>query len=267
MTVGRDAPATGTLQAEVLDRVLRVTIDRPEKRNALSRAVLAELQEVFTAHAADEGLCLAVLRGAGDASFAAGGDLRDLSAVRTEADAARMAEEAKAALHAVRSFPVPVIAALNGDALGGGAELALACDLRVAAAHARIGFVQGRLNISTAWGGGVDLLRLVGTARGLRLLGRGEVLDARAARDAGLVDAVAALGEGLEAALQEFVAPFLVQTPRVLRAFKALAAAVRRGDGREALDALETRLFAATWAHEDHWAAAETLLARIGGSP
>lgn len=266
MTAGRDAPATGTLQVEVVDRVLRVTINRPEKRNALSRAVLAELQEVFTAHAADEGLCLAVLRGAGDTSFAAGGDLRDLSTVRTEADATRMAEEAKAALHAVRSFPVPVIAALNGDALGGGAELALACDLRVAAAHARIGFMQGRLNISTAWGGGVDLLRLVGTARGLRLLGRGEVLDARAALDAGLVDAVAAPGESLEAALQEFVAPFLVQAPRVLRAFKALAAAVRRGEGRAGLDALETRLFAATWVHEDHWTAAEKLLARIGGT-
>ncbi len=263
MTASRHAPATGTLRVEVADRVLRVTIDRPEKRNALSRTVLAELRQVFTDYAAEEGLCLAVLRGAGETSFAAGGDLRDLASVRTEEDAARMAGEARAALQAVRAFPVPVIAALNGDAIGGGAELAVACDLRVAAAHARIGFLQGTLNISTAWGGGIDLLRLVGTSRGLRLLGRSELLDAETALAIGLVDARAARGQSLDAALQEFTAPFLAQAPRVLRAFKALAFAVRQGEDRAALDALETRLFTATWVHEDHWIAAERLLARM----
>ena len=76
---------------------------------------------------------------------------------------------------------MPVVAALNGDALGGGAELAVACDLRVMAAGARIGFIQGRLNIPTSWGGAADLMRLVGPARGLSLLARSAMLDGAAA--------------------------------------------------------------------------------------
>ena len=174
------------------DGILRVTINRPEKRNALSRAVLDELGQVFAGHAADEALRVAVLTAAGSHSFAAGGDLRDLAAVRTREGAATMATQARSALDAIRRFPVPVVAALNGVALGGGAELAVACDLRIAAAHACIGFVQGRLNIATAWGGGIDLMRLLGPARGLAVLARSEVLGAAQALALGLVDAVAA---------------------------------------------------------------------------
>jgi len=158
---------SGAVLVAPADGILRVTINRPEKRNALSRAVLDELGQVFAGHAPDEALRVAVLTAAGSHSFAAGGDLLDLAAVRTREGAAAMATQARTALDAIRRFPVPVVAALNGVALGGGAELAVACDLRIAAAHAGIGFVQGRLNIVTAWGGGIDLMRLLGPARGL----------------------------------------------------------------------------------------------------
>ncbi|MGB9116443.1 enoyl-CoA hydratase/isomerase family protein [Bradyrhizobium sp.] len=87
---------------------------------------------------------------------------------------------------------------LNGDALGGGAELAMACDLRVAMPHARIGFLQAKLNIATAWGGGTDLFNIVGPSRAMRLLTTAEVLGAADARQLGLVDAVAP--EGMAAA-------------------------------------------------------------------
>ena len=184
---------SGAVLVAPADGILRVTINRPEKRNALSRAVLDELGQVFAGHAADEALRVAVLTAAGSHSFAAGGDLRDLAAVRTREGAAAMATQARTALDAIRRFPVPVVAALNGVALGGGAELAVACDLRIAAAHAGIGFVQGQLNIATAWGGGIDLMRLLGPARGLAVLGRSEVLGAAQAHALGLVDAVAAL--------------------------------------------------------------------------
>ncbi|MCH8238351.1 MAG: enoyl-CoA hydratase/isomerase family protein, partial [Proteobacteria bacterium] len=140
-----------TLKTDSQDGVITVTIDRPGKRNALSREVLAELAEIFTAAARDDGLKAAVVTGAGDKCFAAGGDLKDLASVRTLNDARAMADDAKQAFEAIRRFPVPVVAALNGDALGGGAELAVACDFRVFAHHARIGFVHGRLNIPTAW--------------------------------------------------------------------------------------------------------------------
>jgi enoyl-CoA hydratase len=254
------------LRVETEAGVLHVTINRAEKRNALSRAVLAELRELFQARADDAAVLVAVLRGAGDRCFAAGGDLRDLSAVRRSDEATAMAEEGKAALEAVRRFPVPVVAALNGDALGGGAELALACDFRVLATHAAIGFIHGRLNIATAWGGGVDLLRLLGPALGLRLLARSELVDAETALSLGLADTVAHSGEALDDAVQRFLEPLRRQVPQVTRAYKALALAARGGQSRETMLALETRLFSDTWIHPDHWTAAEKLLARGGKS-
>jgi len=246
--------------AGITGNVLNVTLNRPEKRNALSRAVLAELRRVFTEFAGAGELRVAVLRGAGDRSFAAGGDLRDLASVRTHEEARRMAEEAHDALDAIRSFPVPVVAALNGDALGGGAELAVACDFRVAASHAHIGFIHGRLNIATAWGGGEDLMRLVGAARALRLLAASERLDAAGAQRLGLVDAVGAPAEPLQALTDRYIAPFLQQVPQVLRAFKALAMAVRRGLPGTDIRALETHHLVETWVLPDHWHAADKIL-------
>ena len=250
--------ASGDLRIEARQGVLNVLIDRSEKRNALSRSVLDQLGAAFTAAAKDDGLSVAVLRGAGDMSFAAGGDLRDLASVRTLAEATEMSVQAKAALEAIRQFPVPVVAALNGDALGGGAELAAACDFRIFAPHARIGFIQGRLNITTAWGGGIDLMRLVGPARALRMLSRTELLTAEAAMAIGLADAVAS--DSLDDAVSAFLKPMLKLAPHVMRAFKALNLAQRRGASRQDLLDLETGNFAAAWVHDDHWDAAEGIL-------
>lgn len=249
-----DAPVLATRAGGLLT----VTINRPRKRNALSREALAALEAAFDEAARDPDIRCAVVTAAGEASFAAGGDLKDLAEIRTDAEARAFAAEAKATLGAIRDFPVPVVAAVNGDALGGGAEVAIAADMRVFAPHARIGFIQGRLAITTAWGGASDLLRLVGPATALRLLTRCEVLDAEAARAAGLADAVAAEGEPLAEAVAAFVAPILKQPRQVLEGFKALAGADRTA-GRARLDEIETAVFAATWVHDDHWAAVDAL--------
>ncbi len=240
--------------------VLRVTLNRPEKHNALSRSVLDGLRRIFEEKVGDESLQAVVLSGAGDQSFAAGGDLKDLSTVTTLPQATEMAEQAKSALNAIRNFPVPVVAALNGNAMGGGAELAAACDFRIAAVSARIGFVQGRLNISTAWGGGVDLIRLVGPDRALHLLCSSEMLTPSKALALGLYDAVAEESDGLDAAVELFLKPFLRQAPQVLRTFKDMVKAARRGDSQVELYELETKYFARNWVHPDHWAAADKVL-------
>ncbi len=249
-----------TLRTGSQDGVITVTIDRPEKRNALSREVLSELAATFTAAAEDDGLKAAVITGAGDKSFAAGGDLKDLASVRTREDARAMADGAKQAFETIRRFPVPVVAALNGDALGGGAELAVACDFRVFAHYAHIGFVQGRLNISTAWGGGFDLMRLVGPAVGLRLLSRSELIAGPDAVANGLGEATASPGQPLDDLVADFLVPLKAQAPQALRAFKAMAIAARFGESRADMLRLETETFSETWIHEDHWAAAEALL-------
>lgn len=231
--------------------VLRITIDRPAKRNALSRAVLAELHLAFGEHVGDEAIKAVVLTGAGDKCFAAGGDLKELEAVRDPEEATRFSIEAKAALQSVRDFPAPVIARMNGDGLGGGAELALACDLRAMAAHARLGFLQGKLAVTTGWGGGYDLIRHVGSSTALRLLARAEILPAEAALALGLADAVDA---DADAAVETLLAPMLKQSAHVLRGFKAIARAHDR-QLRTAVDRAETEAFVAAWVHPDHWAA------------
>lgn len=251
---------SGELLIQCTDGVLRVQLNRPQKRNALSMKLLSGLGAAFADAAKDPSLKLAILTGAGERSFAAGGDLNELSSVRSVEDAATMSCTARTALDAIRAFPLPVIARLNGDALGGGAELAMACDFRVAARSARIGFVQGRLAISTAWGGGVDLMRIAGPVRALRLLARSEVLSAERAQAEALIDTVADEGEALDDALARFAAPILELPPQVLRAFKALTIAARNGTSRIGQEQLETEAFARSWVHIDHWNAADAVL-------
>lgn len=243
--------------------ILHVVINRPDKRNALSQAVLGELRGVFDAHAETPGLLAATLTGAGERCFAAGGDLREFDTLRDGPGTEAMAMHSRAALDVIRNFPVPVIALLNGDAIGGGAELAVACDMRVFAPHARMAFVQGAMGISPAWGGGADLLRLAGPARALRLLTRAEFIDAALAFDLGLADAVCPPNEEFETFHQAFLAPMAERKPQVMRAFKRIANATRAGAGDNDPRAAEMASLLETWLHPDHWAAHDATLARI----
>jgi enoyl-CoA hydratase len=248
------------LLAEMRDGVLWLRINRSGSRNALSRATLAELGRACAANAAEPTLKAAVLIGEGSDAFAAGGDLKDFAELRTAEQAFELFDMASGALDEVRRFPVPVVAALNGMALGGGAELALACDFRVAAAHATIGYVQARLAISCGFGGGADLMRLLGPSRALRHGLTAATLDARQAQAAGLVDEVAAAGESLQECTARFLAPILVQKPQVIRAYKAMAIAERLGLPLEARRAVERSWFSSTWTHADHWTAVDRLM-------
>jgi enoyl-CoA hydratase len=241
--------------------VLHVTINRPEKRNALALAVLDGLRATFADNAGDKTIACAVLTGAGDRSFAAGGDLRELDAVRSDDDARAMSARGRQALSAIREFPAPVVAALNGAALGGGAELAMACDLRVAATHADLGFLQAGLNVTTAWGGGIDLLAAVGPTRALELLASARRLTARAALELGLYQRVAALNEAFPEVVAGYLATLTCRPARVLRAQKALAGAFRQRLHAD-LGAIEEAGFVPAWVHGDHWAAAAAALAK-----
>jgi enoyl-CoA hydratase len=242
------------VRSAVVDGVLVVTIERPEKRNPLSLGVLEALRIAFVQHANDTKVRLAVISGSGDKAFASGGDLDELAVYRTKREAAGFSVFGKAALNAVRSFPVPVIARINGVALGGGAELALACDLRFAAAHAKIGLIHGRLKIAPSWGGGHDLLRLVGPARALTLLAEAKILDGPEAQSCGLFDAVCPRETEFESWFQARIRTLANNPPQVMRAFKSAA---RRMAARSEADAAETEHFSDVWIHDDHWAAVD----------
>lgn len=245
---------------------LHVTINRPEKRNALSRDTLAALKAAFDAHAADETLLAAVLSGTGGRAFAAGGDLHELQGLVSAEAIESFTRAARGALDSVRRFPVPVVGVLNGDAFGGGAELAMACDLRLAAPHARLAFLQGRLAIPTAWGGGIDVMRLIGAARALDLLASSRMVSATEAAGLGLVTAVAPTDMPLDAFVAGWLDGWAHQRPQVMRAFKAQALAERLGLPRAEREAAELAGFVSGWLHEDHWRAAERAIAGMGRS-
>jgi enoyl-CoA hydratase len=254
-------PTDTNIVVEQEAEVLWVQIVRPQQHNALSLSMLDAIGTAFR-EATPKPPKLAVITGAGAASFAAGGDLKELDKVRSESQTQTMSQRGMAALNAIRDFPAPVVAALNGSARGGGAELALACDLRLAAPSARFGLIQGRLALSTAWGGGTDLMELMGPSKALLTLGQASLLDASQALAAGLVDRVllhdpedsALVGSNWRTQVLEALAPLLARPSQVLRAHKALAqVGVQQ---RQVQQQVETEQLVATWTHEDHWLAA-----------
>ena len=201
--------------------VLRVTLNRPEVRNAFNPAMIAELTTVFSGVEADGAVRVVVLAGAGK-SFCAGADLtwmREMAAYTREqnvADALRLA----AMLEAVQGCPVPVIARVHGAALGGGAGLAAACDVVVAAADATFGFTEARLGIAPAVIAPF-VLRKIGTGHARALFVTGERFDAARAERIGLVHKVVA-PPALDAAVEETIAAVLACGPGAVRACKEL---------------------------------------------
>jgi enoyl-CoA hydratase len=245
--------------------VLRVTINRPAKRNALSREALRELRAVLAAHAEHPDLRLAVIAGAGELAFCAGLDLAELEVAHAPEAAAAIAAEGAAALDALRALPVPTLAALNGLALGGGAELALACDLRVAAPHARIGFVHAALGVSTAWGGGTDLTQAVGRSSALEMLATARLLSAAEALAAGLVQHVAPRTLPFVEFVDRLAESIGERPPHLLRELKALVAGAPDGTRSDASRTGERDRFVRTWAADAHRAALAAWAARRGG--
>ena len=234
--------------------VLRLTLNRPRQHNALSFALLEQLRETLENHAGNAALKCAVITGAGEKSFCAGGDLHELDSMRSLDEAREISRIGRRALDAVRYFPVPVAAVLNGDALGGGAELALACDCCLAAKHARLGFLQARLNLMTAWGGAADVIARCGSARGMMLLLQAKRMSADEALEAGLMDEVGDEGQSADELAQDWSDSMTERSRAVLRGQKALAIIMRRRM-HEALADAEEQHMANAWTDPAHWEA------------
>ncbi|AZG45741.1 enoyl-CoA hydratase/isomerase family protein [Gordonia insulae] len=235
------------VKLETVDGLAVITIDRPEARNAIAQSTMDELD-----HAIDEaaGARALAITGGGDRVFVSGGDLKQLAALRTLDDARAMAWRMRTICQRLVDFPAPVIAALNGHALGGGAEFATAADIRLAADDIKIGFNQSTLQIMPAWGGAERLATLVGRPRALLLAGGGRLLSAEEAHGFGLVDEVFPR-ETFDHDWRA-VAESLASAP---------AAAIKRVlNGATADDAVEE--FATLWVADAHWAAADRVLKR-----
>lgn len=243
------------IRAERDGSVLVLTVDRPHARNALAPSTMAELDARLASLAAPDEVRCAVITGAGDRAFIAGGDLKELESGRDEAFGVRLAREMRATLDRIPALPIPVIAALNGAAIGGGAEVAVACDFRVAAEDASIGFTQALLGVMPAWGGIERLGALVGRGRALYLLTTGRVLSGAEAAVWGLVEEVVPR-ERFPERWRE-LAHAVAEAPwHTLAGLKAAMQAAHPGS-RPDLAGPAIADFARAWAHPQHWTMAE----------
>jgi enoyl-CoA hydratase len=220
--------------------VALLTLNRPQTLNALSLAILEDLQRAVALVRDDRDVRVVVITGAGEKAFAAGADIRELSSLSPAAMQA-YARRGQRLFDDLETLGKPVLAAINGFALGGGCELALACTLRVASEAARLGQPEVHLGLMPGFGGTQRLPRLVGRGRALDLLLTGRQVDAHEALRIGLVDRIAAPASLISGTLE--LARTLAAGPPV--AVRAILEAVHRGvDGAlESGQALEAALF------------------------
>ena len=220
-----------TLTVEVIDRLAVVTINRPEVRNALSRQVLADLRAALAALRDDHEVGAVAFTGAGDKAFIAGADISELQeyTLRTGLDG-----EIQRVFDEIEAFDKPTIAAVNGFALGGGCELAMSCDIRIAADTARFGLPETNLAVLPGAGGTQRLARLVGTGRAIEMILTGRLVDALEAREIGLVTSVVPQHE-LLAAVRDLADRILAKGPLAVRLAKLVIRAGMDTDQRTGL--------------------------------
>lgn len=178
-----------SLLFELSDGIARVTIDRPDKLNALNATVISELSDAVTRIETDAAVRGVILTGSGQKAFVAGADIGELTG-QGPIDGKARSMAGQLVFRRLERCGKPVIAAINGFALGGGCELAMACHIRIAAEHARFGQPEVKLGIGPGYGGTARLPRLVGKGRALELLLTGGMIDAAEAYRIGLVNRV-----------------------------------------------------------------------------
>ena len=217
-----------TLTVDVDDRLAVVTINRPEVRNALSRQVLADLRDALAELRERDDVGLVAVTGAGEKAFVAGADIAQLRHydLHTGLDA-----EMQRTFDVVEAFPKPTIAAVNGFALGGGCELAMACDIRIASKNARFGLPETTLSVLPGAGGTQRLARLVGTGRAIEMILTGRFVDAAEAHAIGLITAVVPAA-GLRAELRRLADQILEKGPLAVRLAKLVVRAGMDADQR-----------------------------------
>ena len=201
--------------------VATVTLNRPEAMNALSRALRAELAATMRRLAGDDGVRAIVLTGAGTRAFTAGLDLKELGADTGNLSAANAQGADENPVRAIELCPQPVIGAINGVAITGGFEVALACDILIASTNARFADTHARVGVMPGWGLSQKLSRLIGLGRAKELSLTGNFLGAEAARDWGLVNRVVA-PEDLLPAAQALARDIASADPAMVRAYRAL---------------------------------------------
>jgi enoyl-CoA hydratase/carnithine racemase len=245
----------GRIHLNVEGFVASITIDRPEKLNAIDPAMLDALREAFMIADRSRDVRAVILTGSGDRAFCVGADINAWSALDPLDMWRRWVRDGHAALDLVASVRQPVIAAINGLALGGGLELALACDLRLAADTARFGSPEVKIGTLPGWGGTRRLADTIGVARTKQLVFTGERIDAATAESWGLINEVVATSNLLDRA-REIAETIAANAPAAVQLAKAVidsrgtgptleavagALAATTGDAAEGIDSFREK--------------------------
>lgn len=237
-----------TIVMESSGAVQTIILNRPDKLNALNRTLLDELADAFARAEGDPAVRAIVITGAGTKAFVAGADIAEFGGL-SPAEAVAFARRGQAVFSAMEECRKPVIAAVNGFALGGGCELAMACHLRIASSNAVFGQPEVKLGLIPGYGGTQRLPRLIGRTRALELLLTGKMLDAATALAWGLVNRVVEPGE-LRQAAHALAAEILAVSPVAVGHCLAAVQGGLGGSPEEGM-ALEAALFGLCFASED----------------
>lgn len=233
---------------EVRERAAWITVSRPERLNALDRQTVTEIAAAVDLAVADDRVAVLVLTGAGEKAFVAGADIAEMSAM-SPAEAQEFSRFLHRALDRIERCPKPVVAAVNGFALGGGCELAMACHVRIASETARFGQPEVNLGLIPGAGGTQRLQRIVGRGRALDLILTGDMVSAPEALTLGLVTRVVAPA-ALAAETASLASKIAAKGPRALAL--ALEAVLAGGEiAQEEALRLESSLFGLCFASED----------------
>lgn len=192
--------------------ILTITINRESKLNALNTETLAELKEVIQSVYDDKEISGVILTGAGEKAFAAGADIGEFSELN-EMNARKFAEEGQEVFQLIENSHTPIIAVVNGFALGGGCELAMACHMRVASANARMGQPEVNLGILPGYGGTQRLTQLIGKGKAFEYLMTGDMMDANQALNMGLVNYTEVDKEAAMAKANEILGKIAAKAP------------------------------------------------------
>ena len=233
------------------DGIATITINRPERRNAVGYEGWLELRRTVEGIAEDDSVRVVVITGAGDEAFSAGADIRDFDRSRADSTQARVYQAAFAgAMDAIEALPVPTVCLIKGFCVGGGCELTLAADLRIAADNGRFGIPAARLGIVIGYGEMDRLTRLVGPGNASYILLSGRIIDAGEALRIGLVNEVVPLGE-IDGRVQELAGEMARLAPLSQRQHKRIMRRVLRDPSLETLTPEEEGLPFANFDSED----------------
>jgi enoyl-CoA hydratase len=227
-----------------------ITLNRPEVRNAINFDVMNHLSALLDHAKRDNDVKVVVLTGAGSKAFCSGGDLNAFHSLKTEEQAYGMLSKMGTVLDKLFFFPKPTVALLNGSAVGGGCEIAAACDIRLARAEAKVGFIQGQLGITTGWGGGTYLLERIGSIQAMDLLYSSTPVTVKQGMDRGFIQYVIKGNSEKEA--ERYLSRYTDQPLGVIVSYKTLQ--LQRYDQEKIKSNvhLEMERCAKLWASDEH---------------